>query len=163
MLPTTANDLQPRNKQAIPLAPTTAQTSHVIKPNDDCHDQPTRQSTTPIWHSTQIITTQQPSNILLQAIHHVMQLEANKLATKSQWTGPFIDIEEVFFGVVHPVTKQTITQYWKLQQDPALKDPRVPAMSKELHHLAQEKPGVTKATNTSFFLSHDEIRHIPKD
>jgi hypothetical protein len=36
-------------------------------------------------------------------------------------------------------------------------------MSKELHYLAQGKPGITKATNTIFFLSHDEIRHIPKD
>jgi hypothetical protein len=36
-------------------------------------------------------------------------------------------------------------------------------MSKELHPLAQGKPGVTKATNTIYFLSHDEIRHIPKD
>jgi hypothetical protein len=43
-----------------------------------------------------------------------MQLKATKLATKSQWTGPIIDIEEVCFGVIHPITKQTITQYRKL-------------------------------------------------
>jgi hypothetical protein len=36
-------------------------------------------------------------------------------------------------------------------------------MSKELHRLAQGKPGITKATNTIFFLSHVEIHHIPKD
>jgi hypothetical protein len=90
-----------------------------------------------------------------------MQLEATKLATKSQLTGPIIDIEEVCFGVIHPVTKQTITQYPKLQHDPDLKDLWVPAMSKELHRLAQGKPGITKATNTIFFLSHNEIRHIP--
>jgi hypothetical protein len=116
----------------------------------------------PTWHSTRIITTRQSGNILLQAIHHVMQLKANKLATKSQWTGPFTDIDEVCFGVVHPIIKQTITQYWKLQHNPALKDLWVPAMSKELHCLAQGKPGVTKATNTIFFLSHDEIQNIPK-
>jgi hypothetical protein len=39
----------------------------------------------------------------------------------------------------------------------------VPAMSKELHCLAQGKEGVTIGTNTIFFLSHDEIRCIPKD
>jgi hypothetical protein len=100
---------------------------------------------------------------LLQAIHHVIQLEATKLATKSQWTGSIIDIKEVCFGVVHPVTKQTITQYRKLQHDPALKNLWVPAMSKELHRLAQKKPGATMATNIIFFLSHDEICHIPKD
>jgi hypothetical protein len=110
-----------------------------------------------------IANTRRPSNISLQAIHHVMQLKATKLATKSQWTGPIIDIEEVCFGVVYPITKQTITQYWKLQHDLDLKDLWVPAMSKELHHLAPGKPGITKATNTIFFLSHDEIRHIPKD
>ncbi len=36
-------------------------------------------------------------------------------------------------------------------------------MSKELHCLAQGKPGATKATNTIFFLSHDEIQNILKD
>jgi hypothetical protein len=59
--------------------------------------------------------------------------------------------------------KQTITQYQKLQHDPKLKDLWVPVMSKELFCLAQGKPGITKATNTIFFLSHDEIRHILKD
>jgi hypothetical protein len=92
-----------------------------------------------------------------------MQLKATRLATKSQWTGPIINIEEVCFGVVHPITKQTITQYWKLQHNPNIKDQWVPAMSKELHHLAQGKPGITKTTNTIIFLSHSKIQNIPKD
>jgi hypothetical protein len=62
-----------------------------------------------------------PGNISVQAMHHVMTLEAIKVATNSQWTRPIIDIKEHFFGVVHPVTKQTITQYKKLQHDPDLK------------------------------------------
>ena len=36
-------------------------------------------------------------------------------------------------------------------------------MSKELHRLAQGKEGVTVGTNTVFYLTHDEIRRIPKD
>jgi hypothetical protein len=104
-----------------------------------------------------------PGNISLQAIYRIMQLKATKLAMKSQCTGPIINIEEVCFRVVHPITKQTIAQYCKLQHDPDLKDLWVPAMSKELHRLAQGKPGITKATNTIFFLSHDEICHILKD
>jgi hypothetical protein len=92
-----------------------------------------------------------------------MQLKAIKLATKSQWTGPIIGIEEGCFGVVHPVTKQTITKYWKLQHNPNPKDLWAPAMSKELHRLAQGKLGITKATNTIFFLSHNEIQNVPKD
>jgi hypothetical protein len=48
-----------------------------------------------------------------------------------------INIDEVCNGVVHPITKETITKYTKLMDDPALKDLWVPAMSKELHRLAQ--------------------------
>ena len=44
-----------------------------------------------------------------------------------------------------------------------MKDLWVPAMSKELHRLAQGKEGVTVGTNTIFYLTHDEIRCIPKD
>ncbi len=47
--------------------------------------------------------------------------------------------------------------------DPLLKKLWVPAMSKELHRLAQGKEGVTIRANTIFFLSHDKIRCIPKD
>ncbi len=47
--------------------------------------------------------------------------------------------------------------------DPNLKDLWVPAMSKELHCLAQGKEGVTVGTNTIFYLTHDKIRRIPKD
>jgi hypothetical protein len=100
-------------------------------------------------------------NISIQAMHHVMTLEAIKVATNSQWTGPIINIEEHCFGVVHPVTKQNITQYKKLQHDQDLKHLWVPAMSKELHSLAQGKAGITTATNTIFFLTHNDICHIP--
>ena len=90
-------------------------------------------------------------------MHHIMTLKAFKVATQLQWTGPISNIEEHCFGVVHPITKQTFTQYKKLQHDPHLEDLWVPAFSKEVHCLAQGKPGVTKATNTIFFLSHNEI------
>jgi hypothetical protein len=92
-----------------------------------------------------------------------MALEAAKVSAQSQSTGPLVDIEDYYFDVFHPITKQTITQYCKLQHNPDLKDLWVPAISKEIHHLAQGKPGVTKATNTLFFLSHDKIQRIPKD
>jgi hypothetical protein len=84
-------------------------------------------------------------------MHHIMTLEAIKVATYLQWTGPIIDIEEYCCGIVRPITKQTITQYKKLQHDPDLKHLWVPAMSKEVHQLAQGKPGVTNGTNTIFF------------
>jgi hypothetical protein len=108
-----------------------------------------------------IINTRMPSNISIQAMHHVMTHEAFTVATSSQFTRPIINIKEHCFGVAHPVTKQTITQYKKLQHDPDLKHLWVPAMSMEVHRLTQGKEGVTKATNTIFFLSHKEIWCIP--
>ncbi len=61
------------------------------------------------------------------------------------------------------VLSMMITKYTKLMNDPALKDLWVPAMSKELHCLAQGKEGVTVGTNMIFYLTHTEIRCIPKD
>jgi hypothetical protein len=90
-----------------------------------------------------------------------MTLEAKKATAESQWTSPIIVIEEHCYDVVHSVTKHTITHYRKLMNESHLKDLWVPAISKEIHCLAQGKPGVTKATNTIFFLTHSEIRHIP--
>ena len=43
-----------------------------------------------------------------------MTLEAIKVATNTQWKGPIINTEELCFGFVHPITKETITQYKKL-------------------------------------------------
>ena len=74
-----------------------------------------------------------------------------------------IDIEEYCYGVVHPVTKETITHYRKLIKDPLLKNLWIKAMSKELHHLTQGCPGVTKGTITIFYLSHSDICNIPQD
>jgi hypothetical protein len=64
-----------------------------------------------------------------------------------------INIEKVYNGIVHPITTEMITKYTKLMDDPALKDVRVPNMSKELHCLAQGKEGVTVGTNTIFHLT----------
>jgi hypothetical protein len=73
-----------------------------------------------------------------------------------------LSIEHTANGVVHPVTKETITKYEKLANDPLLKDVLTKAMCKELGRLAQgfcDKAG----TNTVFFMTKDEIRHLPRD
>jgi hypothetical protein len=69
----------------------------------------------PLPHGTPPESSSQkgPGNISIQAMHHIMTLEAIKVATNSQWAGPIISIEELCFGVVHPITKETITQYKK--------------------------------------------------
>jgi hypothetical protein len=80
-----------------------------------------------------------------------------------QYTGPSIDIEEYCYGVIHPVTKETITHYRKVTKDPLLKELWIKAMSKELNCLSQGCPGVTKGTNTIWYLSHANICKIPQD
>ena len=65
-------------------------------------------------------------------------------------------------GVVHPITQETITKYEKLAKDPLMKDTWTKAMAKELGRLAQGFES-TKGTETVFFMSHDEIKRIPKD
>ena len=65
-------------------------------------------------------------------------------------------------GVVHPITQETITKYEKLAKDPLMKNTWTKAMSKELGRLAQGFE-TTKGTETVFFMSHDEIKRIPKD
>ena len=52
-------------------------------------------------------------------------------------TTPQIDIEEYANGVVHPVTKETITKYKTLIEDPILKDKLEEAMCVELGRLSQ--------------------------
>jgi hypothetical protein len=108
----------------------------------------------------------------MHALYHAINLAFNNppgytilknLTTSMNRFQHNITIEQVCNGVIHPITKETITKYTKIIDGPALKDLWVPAMSKELHPLAQGKEGVTVDTNTIFYLTHDEIRCIPKD
>ncbi len=106
-----------------------------------------------------------------QALYHVIGLGFTNAPTitvprclsQEQHTGPIIEIKEYCNGVVHPITKETITHYRKLSKDPLLKELWIKEMSKELHCLAQGCLGITKGTNTIFFLSHTDICNIPTD
>jgi hypothetical protein len=123
-------------------------------------------------HSIRLLSPPRTANIAIHALYHVSNLASNN---PPSYTVPHnlirahdrfqhnINIEEVCNGVVHPITKETITEYTKLMDNPDLNDLWVPAMWKELHHLAQGKEGVTVGTNTIFYLTHEKIRRIPKD
>ena len=79
-----------------------------------------------------------------------------------------VAIEQIANGVVHPVTKETITKYQKLFADPILRDKWKLGMCRELGRLAQGYGGkgshyYIKGTNTIFFMNIDEIRNISKD
>jgi hypothetical protein len=113
-----------------------------------------------------------PCNISKQALYHIIGIGLTNLplytiprslAKHANKYAPVIDIDKYCCSVVHPVTKETITQYRKLMKEPLLKNLWTKAMSKELHRLAQGWPGITKGTNTIFYLSHAEILSIPKD
>ena len=112
-----------------------------------------------------------PAAISQEALYHVCSsgyfdapeytipraLEKEKLSIS-----PAIDVQEFCAGVVHPVTKETITKYQKLIDEPLLRDVWTKAMCKELGRLAQGYDG-TEGTNTIRFLTHDEIKAIPAD
>jgi hypothetical protein len=152
-----------RSKIPRPTTPPAWPAPNVIEPNIDRDYAPKTRSTTLPRQSTRLIAPRRPDSISLQAINHVMRLKAFKVATSLQWTGPIIDIEEYCCGVVNPITKETITQYKKLQHDPDLQKIWIPAMSKEIHRLAQGKAGITTGTDTIFFLSHSELKTIPSN
>ena len=71
-------------------------------------------------------------------------------------------LEKVANGVVHPVTKETITKYKKLIEDPLLRETWAKAMCKELGRLCQGF-GETEGTDTMRFLDLEGIKNIPKD
>ena len=73
---------------------------------------------------------------------------------------PAIDVDEIYNGVVHPITKETITKYEKLINDPALAKVWTKAMCRELGRLAQGYDDI-KGTNTIILLTLDGIRNIP--
>jgi len=145
-----------------------------IEPDDDYNDdyRDDCSSKRPPSPPLRMQTPRGHASISRQALYHVINLAFNVPPTytipRALLESPdrfwhIIDIEEVCNGVVHPITKETITKYPELMHDPLLKKLWVPAMSKELHCLAQGKEGVTSGTHTIFFLSHNEIKCIPKD
>ena len=74
---------------------------------------------------------------------------------------PF-SLQHMANGVVHPVTKETITKYKKLIEDPLLRDEWSKAMCRELGRLTQGFED-TKETNTMRFMNSRDINKIPRD
>jgi hypothetical protein len=167
--PTIIPTSKPTKNATLPAGPAYIQPDYNER-DDHCNPWP---DSPPIpCDAIQFLSPCGPANIAVQALYHVINLAFNapptytiprNLVDSSDQFWHTIDIKEVCNGVVHPITKETITKYDKLMNDPVLKDLWVPAMLKELHGLAQGKENVTIGTNTIFFLSHTEIRCIPKD
>ena len=109
--------------------------------------------------------------ISANAVYHLM---GTHLEQTSKWFVPDrlenqqstfeqgIILDHMANGVVHPVTKQTITKYEELANDPLLRDVWTKAMCKELGRLAQGYKD-TEGTNTVYFMSIEDIKKIPSD
>jgi hypothetical protein len=174
---TRIHDLHPnpiRKPSKMPAG--TKQPTHslpIVEPDDERDEMPTMRPSAPPRRSTQLITNRTSCNISRQALYHIIGLGFTNAPGNTipqslskyhkQYTGPLIDIKEYCYGVVHPVTKETITHYRKLIKNPLLTNLWIKAMSKELHRLAQDCPGVTKGTKTIFYLSYADICKIPQD
>ena len=93
-----------------------------------------------------IISPRAPASISHQALYLYLgnavfdtpeQSIPNNLMHEELPTTPQIDIEEYANGVVHPVTKETITTYKTLIEDPFLKNKWKKAICVELGRLTQ--------------------------
>ncbi len=84
----------------------------------------------------------------------------NELQDIQEWAKE-LGIKHVANGVVHTITKETITNYKKLINNPVTREIWLEAMAKELGCLAQGW-STTKGTNTIKFMSQEEIARIPK-
>ena len=82
--------------------------------------------------------------------------------TRGVNNAPPLGPEEVANGVVHPVTKETITKYTQKNTDPLLRETWSKEMCKELGRLCQGYDD-TKGVDTMQFLDLGGIKNIPKD
>ncbi len=114
----------------------------IVEEDDEREEYPTSCPTTMPWQSTQLRSNRTPCNISRQALYHIIGVGftnaplntiPRSLAKHAYKYARVIDIEEYCCGVVHLVTKETITQYRKLMKEPLLKNLWTKAMSKELH------------------------------
>ncbi len=137
--PTILPKSKPTKNATLPAGPAYIQQDYDER-DDHCNPWP---DSMPIPRDTsRFIAHCGPANIAVQALYHVINLAFNapptytipwNLVNSSDQFQHTIDIDKVCNGVLHPITKETITKYNKLMNDPMLKDLWVPGMSKELH------------------------------
>ena len=116
------------------------------------------------------ITVQTPHLIPQEALNAFIfnsiatDINRNYLPNRQSQPSNMPHLEHFANPVVHPITGETIDKYERLANDPVTSEIWTTAFGKELGGLAQgdNKTGAA-GTNTVFFLSHDEIRNIPKD
>ena len=107
----------PKDQQTYPL---------YIPPNDDKHFTAIRLPDQAI----RLLSPREPASIAVHALYHVINLAFNNppsytiprtLNNSSNRFWHNTNIDKVCNSVIHPITKETITKYTKLVDDPALK------------------------------------------
>jgi hypothetical protein len=125
-------------KVATPVPRVTATTPHNptqrFQPRPPTHRYPTRNR----------------SLFAASAVHELLRRE--NLQTLQQYAN----------SVLHPITGKAMS-YEQLMKDPLTKAIWIRVMTTELARLVQGMDGITKGTDTVFYLSHEEIENIPKD
>eukprot|EP00804_Cyclotella_cryptica_P014207 CCRYP_005619-RA/>CCRYP_005619-RA protein AED:0.39 eAED:0.38 QI:0/0/0/1/0/0/2/0/308 len=109
-----------------------------------------------------------PCNITHQALYHVVGTHLQSTCHDMFTPTKFSD-QHALFTVDTQLElrctsdhKETITKYKKLANDPILQTVWTKAMCKELGRLALGCDR-SKGTDTIFFMSHDEIKQIPRN
>ncbi len=142
--PTFIHDLRPTpsNNAGHKTHPAARHQLLIVEDNNERKEYPTSCPTTTPWRSTQLMSNCTPCNISKQALYHIIGVGLTNaplytiprsLSKQANMYAPVIDIDEYCCGVIHPVSKETITQYRKLMKEPLLKNLRTKATSKELH------------------------------
>jgi hypothetical protein len=75
-----------------------------------------------------------------------------------------VNFEHFVMPMIHPVTGETISSYWKLMNDPATAEIWMTAFGKDFVGMCQgnNKMG-QKGTNAMFVMDQTDIPNIPKD
>jgi hypothetical protein len=108
-------------------------------------------------------TSPRSTGIYAAALHHFMgSAFLDKMKRTIEVNDNPLDPQEMANGVVYSVTKETITKYKKLIDDPLLRDVWSKAMCKELGRLTRGV-GKTKGTDTIRFMELRDIGKIPQD
>jgi hypothetical protein len=90
----------------------------IVKDNNECKEYPTSHPTTTPRQFTRLMSNRTPCNISKQALYHIIGIRLTNaplyniprsLAKHANKYALVIDIDEYCYGVVHPVTKETIT------------------------------------------------------
>jgi hypothetical protein len=128
------------------------------------YNQPRKPNTRPTYAGT-------PCSITADALYHVLgkSLSENwstfcphRINRNNPYDLSQYEVCHEANGVVHPVTKETITKYEKLMNDPHTMRVWREAFCKELGRLAGGWKN-TEGTNTIVFMTYEQIRNIPKD